>query len=133
MSIPQCIILEIPYIIHDFDWVFLEIPVYNCIVGMLLTRPLELREFPQCNFWLEFPESMAGNTKVMQCGILWNMHCSCVHSYLCSLSWLSAIIMPDDIIIGASALFEWRLCLKSLISRKMISLISIISYGYQKI
>ena len=26
--------------ISDFDWVFLEIPVKNCIVGMLLTCPI---------------------------------------------------------------------------------------------
>ena len=38
MSIPQCIILEIPNdSIYDFDRVSLEIPVKNCIVGMLLT------------------------------------------------------------------------------------------------
>ena len=28
--------------IYDIDWVFLEIPVKNCIVGMLLTCPLIL-------------------------------------------------------------------------------------------
>ena len=26
--------------LYDFDWVFLEIPVKNCIVGMLLTCPI---------------------------------------------------------------------------------------------
>ena len=40
MNILQRIILEIPDTIngsvYDFDWVFLEIPVKNCIVGMLL-------------------------------------------------------------------------------------------------
>ena len=25
---------------YDFDWVFLDIPVKNCIVGVLLVRPL---------------------------------------------------------------------------------------------
>ena len=28
--------------IYDFDWVFLEFPVKNCIVGMLLTCPIEM-------------------------------------------------------------------------------------------
>ena len=39
MSIPQCIILEIPVneSIYDFDRVYMEILVENCIVGMLLT------------------------------------------------------------------------------------------------
>ena len=36
MSIPQCIILDNDSI-YDFDGVFLEIPVKNCIVGILLT------------------------------------------------------------------------------------------------
>ena len=27
-------------IAYDFDWVFLKIPVKNCIVGMLLSRPI---------------------------------------------------------------------------------------------
>ena len=27
---------------YEFDWVFLEIPMKNCIVGMLLTRPISL-------------------------------------------------------------------------------------------
>ena len=42
MSIPQCIILEIPVndSINNFDRVFLEIPVKTCIVGMLLTCPI---------------------------------------------------------------------------------------------
>ena len=29
--------------IHNFYWVFLETPVRNCIVGMLLTRPITVR------------------------------------------------------------------------------------------
>ena len=44
MSGPQCIILETPGTgndsINDFNWVFLEIPVKSCIVGMLLTYPI---------------------------------------------------------------------------------------------
>ena len=46
MSIPQCIISEFPDThafndgIKDFDGVFLEILVKNCIVGMLLTYPI---------------------------------------------------------------------------------------------
>ena len=49
MSIPQCIILEIPdtlsrwYHIYDFDWVFLELPLEKCIVGMLLTCPINCK------------------------------------------------------------------------------------------
>ena len=48
MSIPQCIILEIPTnsvndSIFIFDWVFLEIPLKNCIVGMQLTCPRGMR------------------------------------------------------------------------------------------
>ena len=43
---PQCIILEIPDTLTDsryeFDWVFPEIPIKNCIVGMLLTRPISI-------------------------------------------------------------------------------------------
>ena len=39
MSIPQCIILDNDSI-YDFDGVFLVIPVKDCIVGMLLTRPI---------------------------------------------------------------------------------------------
>ena len=43
MRIPQCTILEIPDTLrYDFDWVFLEIPVKNCIVGMLLTCQIKL-------------------------------------------------------------------------------------------
>ena len=42
-SIPQCIISEIPdESVNDFDWVFLEIPVKSCIVGMLLTCPMRI-------------------------------------------------------------------------------------------
>ena len=45
IGIPQFIILEIPHTlvndsIYDFDWVFLEIPAQNCIMGMLLTQPI---------------------------------------------------------------------------------------------
>ena len=47
MSIPQCIILEFPDTHStvndsrlDFDLVFLEIQMTNCIVGMLLTCPI---------------------------------------------------------------------------------------------
>ena len=46
ISIPQCIILEIPEPLSqwqlDFDRVFLEIPLDNCIVGMLLTCTIEV-------------------------------------------------------------------------------------------
>ena len=43
MSIPQCIILEIPDTLiafYNFNRVLLEIPNINCIVGMLLTCPI---------------------------------------------------------------------------------------------
>ena len=36
MSIPQCITLE-TIALYDFDWVFHETPVKNCIVGRFLT------------------------------------------------------------------------------------------------
>ena len=45
MSIKKCIILEIPThsvkdSIYDLDWIFLEIPMKYCIVGMLLKCPI---------------------------------------------------------------------------------------------
>ena len=44
MSIPQWITLEIPgtqsMTACDFDWVFLEISVKNCIMRMFLTCPI---------------------------------------------------------------------------------------------
>ena len=48
MSIPQCIILEIPDTlndsVYDFDWVFLEIPEKNCNMGMLFTCPIKITD-----------------------------------------------------------------------------------------
>ena len=52
MSIPECNILEnqthaVNDSLYDFEWVFLEIPVKNCIVGMLIKRPITVLQ----KFW----------------------------------------------------------------------------------
>ena len=36
-------------ILYDFDWEFLEVPVKNCMVGMLLTRPIICDSFWYCS------------------------------------------------------------------------------------
>ena len=63
MSISQYIISEISVkdSVYDFDWVFREIPVQNCIVGMLSTYPINFKEKMFCLVKTqEFPVLLQG-------------------------------------------------------------------------
>ena len=47
---------------YEFDWVFLEISVKNCIVGMLLARHILHKYFPCTSTWiLQPPQQLLGH------------------------------------------------------------------------
>ena len=79
MSIPQCIfqksqIHSVNDSVYDFHWVCLEIPVENCIVGMLLTCP-----FVDILIWVALQSCTVGESDNSSCP---NQLCMCLDGIL---------------------------------------------------